>query len=200
MNFMKQTTLLFFVFLLSACSTTSNYSIPNVPRPAGNFTNVIDKWSRTEKVYSGVMTSFQVSATMHTTDVIEHHVYQEAVSTQRTTPQYQEMRSRALIDNQNQTQFMITFFTDKEADNDLDKKKTLWNLFLDVEGRRISPKQIKRVIENRAALKEKYPYLSHWGKQYLVSFPVKVEEVQTRKSTLTLAGPLGAVYLQFPNE
>ncbi|MBK9294618.1 MAG: hypothetical protein IPM57_09255 [Oligoflexia bacterium] len=199
--FMFKTTffLLSILSVLTGCATSSDYEIPNVARPAGSLRDAVDKWSQTEKVYAGVMTSFQVSATMLTTEVLEQHIYREAINARRSTAQYQEARSRALIETQNQTQFMVTLFTDKEADNDLDKGRTLWNVFLDINGKRISPKHTKRLHENKAVLKEKYPYLSSWGKHYLVSFPVRVEEVQMLKSTLTIAGPLGAVYLPFPN-
>ena len=89
-------------------------------------------------------------------------------------------------------------YTAQDENNDLEKSKSVWNIFLDVEGKRLTPKSVKRVSENKDKLKDRYSYLNPWSKIYLITFPVPAGELTSRTSTLTLAGISGAAILKFP--
>lgn len=197
---MKKIFLLAAALILSSCATIPEYGFQNSPLPQGTYTSALDKWTSEAKAYKGVISTFQVTATLNAPEVLEHQIYIAAVKSHRTQEQYQEAWNASKAESQKQTTFFVALYADKDDNNDLDQTKSLWNIFLDAGGKRISPKSIKRVYENRDALLERYPYLNPWSRPYLVTFPVRAEDlVNAAPVTLTLAGPVGAAYLKFPN-
>lgn len=196
--FMKRISLLITMFWLVGCATTSEYAMQGAPVPEGSYAGVLEKWTAEKKAYSGIVSTFQVIATLQTTDIIQHQVFIESSKTQRTTDQYLTARRKALEETANQTQMFIALYTEKDENNDIDLAKTKWNLFLDVNGRRISPSKVKKVYENRTALLDRYPYLNTWSKFYLLDFPIPQSQVTAQTVTFTMAGPLGSAQLKFP--
>lgn len=183
------------------CATTSGpYTYNDAPIPPDDYSQVVNKWSVEEKVYSGLSSSFQINATMHSMDLLYHQVFQDSISARNTREQYLASRSKVETEAQQQLSFFVALYTEKDENNDLDKSKTLWNIFLDVKGRRVTPKSIKRVFEKRAVLQNRYPFLTPWSRLYLVTFPVRVTDAMDQPVVLTMASPLGAAHLKFPKD
>ncbi len=186
------------ILLLTSCATTNSYEIEGVTAPEGNYNQVLDHWSSDAKVYSGVVSSFQVAATLLAPDVIHQQSYLEAKKIHRTAEQYTTADQAVMDETKNSTTFFVALYTDKDSNNDLDKQKSFWNVFLDVGGKRFTPKIVKRVFDNRIGLNDKYPYLNSWSRPYTIVFPLPLSQTLEQQVTLTVASPLGAAYLKFP--
>lgn len=189
------------VIFSTACATQMHHgelSFGDVPTPRESYSDVLDKWTASERAYNGITADFQVTATLVSTDVLEHHIFRSAEELHWTADQFKEARQKALYGAQSETTFFIALYTEKDENNDLDKTKSSWNVFLDVGGRRVSPKSIQRLHENTILLVDKYPYYTVWSRPYLVRFPIGTAEVMGSPAILTLAGPLGAAHLKFP--
>ncbi len=183
----------------AACTTPENrYVIGDATVPMGDYTDIIQKWTSEAKVYSGIVSTFQVSSTMLSSEILNHQVFRDARTAHLTKDQYLDLRKKADDDSKTETSFFVALYTDKTETNDLNKPKTSWNIFLDVNGKRVMPKSIKLVFDKRDALLNRYPYLTPWSKQYMVTFPVKLDDAMEKPVTLTLASTLGAAYLIFP--
>jgi hypothetical protein len=185
--------------ILSSCSTApSEHTFPGAPIPEGSYSDALERWTDSKKVYSGIIAAFEVTATLNSLPIIEHQVYLDSVKSRSTTQEYTDARKKALDEARSQTTFFVMLYTDKDENNDLDKLKNFWNIFLDVDGKRLMPKSVKKVYENKARLQDRYSYLNPWGKSYIVTFAVPAGEITTRTSTLTMASTLGAAILKFP--
>ncbi|MDZ4677987.1 MAG: hypothetical protein SGI74_10840 [Oligoflexia bacterium] len=191
-----------FVLALSmiGCSTTNHEETLNykgIERPPGKYTTVLDRWTTGEKSYASMSAAYQVTATLQAMEVVEHQVFQDAQQYQWSAEQLREARQKALYEAQNETTVFVSLYTDKDDTNVLDKKDSVWNIFLDVSGQRVMPKSIKRVYENKVALAAKYPYHNIWSKPYIIKFPIGTVAATSGAVGLTLAGPLGGSFLKF---
>jgi hypothetical protein len=165
--------------------------------PAQPYSVVLEEWTSSDRAYDGIVEIFQVTATLHSRDLVEGQTYQDAELFHWTPVQYKEERQKALAESQKETVVFISFYTEKDDQNNLDKKNSIWNIFLDNNGKRVLPSTIKRVYDVSAVLKARYPYHNNWFRPYLVKFPIATDVVTAGRTTLTIAGPVGRVHLPY---
>lgn len=197
---MRKITLASLVFLTS-CFTSrpeSGFVSPDYPPPKSSYTSVLNKWTDKDRAYTGMTAAFQIEATLMSQDLIEHQLYIDADQFHWTNEQFKEARQKALYDAQSEATVFISFYTEKDENNNLDKTNTDWNIFLDVGGKRVSPKSLKRLYTNRAVLLNKYPYHDAWSRAYEVKFVIPTLSATASEARLIVAGPIGASHLKFP--
>ena len=119
------------IIFLGACATTPNYDLPGVVVPQGEYSDVVEKWTDSKKVYSGIISTYQVTATLNSPEVMEYQLYLESQSAHRSIEQYNEARKAMVEDMSSQSTFFVMLYTAKDENNDLEKTKTSWNIFLD---------------------------------------------------------------------
>jgi len=195
-----------FLFLVVACfavacaTSAEKVEYQEAGAPTGSYSDVLEKWTSSEKEYRGASESFNVTSTILATDVVEQQVLMDAEQFHWTIAQYREARQKALYEAQSGTAVFVSFYTEKDESNDLDKSKTIWNIFMDSIGKRISPESIKKVYESKVVLSRKYPYHNVWNKAYLIKFPIATNIATGSDLKLTFAGPVGAATLKYPNQ
>jgi len=193
--------LVLLIFLEAGCASSPSKNDQNFgdnPIPSGEYQASFDKWTNSEKAYRGGAQALQVTATLQSRDVIEQHVFIDAKRYHWSSDQYREARQKELYKNESATSFFLVLYTEKDENNNIDKPDSVWNIFLDVAGKRIAPSSIKRIYENKTILFDKYPYINVWSKNYTVEFPIPTSETTSATAVLTVAGALGAVHLDFP--
>jgi hypothetical protein len=189
--------------LILACSTaptdpTGASPLEHQAQAApSDYKSVIERWTRHDQGYLDFAQSFQAAATLLSRAVTEKQVNLNAENLNWTPEQKQDARQRALYDLQGQTTFLLSLYTDKDEDNNLDKSNSIWNLILEVNGKRLYPQSIKRVYENRAVLLQKYPYINVWSRNYLVKFPINTDEATSSGAQFIVTGPIGKADLKF---
>ena len=185
-----------------ACSTAPTDPVGGTPLQSHakdaptDYRSTIETWTRKDQGYLDFAQSFQAAATLLSRAVTEQQVNLNAENLSWTPEQKQEARQKALYDLQGQTTFLLSLYTDKDEDNNLDKKDSIWNLILEVNGKRIYPESIKRVYENRAVLLQKYPHINVWSRNYIVKFPIPTDDA-SNGAKFTVTGPIGNAHLDF---
>ncbi len=183
-----------FLFLNMSCSTYPERPGMNLMSES-QINNIIKKYSAGDSVYSGLYNALEVHATIHNTHVLQALADQNARVYQLDSMAYQQEKDKQSIDAQLQTGFFVSFFTPERKHDDLAKFKTIWKIFLDVNGRRFEGKAVK-IKKQVADLQAFYPYHNRWSTAYKVTFPVPTREVENAKNQLTFTGPVGSLTLE----
>ena len=110
--------------------------------------------------------------------------------------EYKEEKTKAISRHTESTEFFISFFTPEKKHNDLSQNKTLWKIYLDVNGQRYEGKatKVKLLLSEIQSL---YPYHNRWSTPYLISFPVATALVENKTATLTITGAVSSPQLIF---
>jgi len=190
-------------FLISACATTHATDPTSLDRnsttseDAFDYKSIVSSWTRKEQSYDNFAASFQVTAVLLSKELVEAQVKLDAQRFSWSQNETQEAKQKALYDVQSQTTVLISLYTDKDEDNNLEKSKPSWNLYLDVNGRHLAPQSVTRIYENRVSLLQKYPSVNVWSRNYYAKFAIPTDEASSSGAIVTLAGPLGNAHLKF---
>jgi hypothetical protein len=190
------------LFQVMACTMGAHHGemeYPDYQAPQGDYDHILNHWTDKEKNYNAFSSTFQITATLVSTEIMEHQVYMMAQKSHWTSAQLTEEKQKQLSEAQNVTTCFFSFYTDRDENNNLDKKQTSWNIFLEAGGSRVSPSSIKRVTDGLDNVMQKYPYVTRWTKWYMVKFPISTSVAISGPLTLTVAGPAGDAHLHFPS-
>jgi hypothetical protein len=199
---------LLLIFVTMACSTvpsTDPASVdhngptngPGSYQESRDYKSILNSWTKKDQAYNNFSAAYQVTAVLLSREVVEAQVKLDAERFNWSQEEIEKARQKALDDLQTQTTFLLSLYTDKDEDNNLEKANPAWNLFLDVNGKHVPPQSVKRIYENRVSLLQKYPVINIWSRNYYVKFPVPSDDASTNNTLLTLAGPLGSAHLKF---
>ena len=100
-------------------------------------------------------------------------------------------------DNSSSTMIFLSFFTPNRDDDNLHKKKTVWNIYLETSSGRYEGKASTYNVSNTETM-VMYPYHTAWATSYKVKFPVAISSVENGTSKVIIAGPLGSKEVRFP--
>lgn len=186
------------IFLLSAFSCVTRLTTPaGVPEISVNeYENLIIKKSQKLELYEGLYNKLTVEATWLDSQTTEASLSHTARLSQWTEAKYKEEKTKAISRHTENTEFFISFYTPERKHNDLSQNKTLWKIFLDVNGQRYEGKatKIKLLLTEIQAL---YPYHNRWSVPYIISFPVATSLVENKRAVLTITGAIGSPQLTF---
>jgi hypothetical protein len=183
--------------ILAACATT--HPDPRLTLISeGQYRQIIESNMRNEKVYDGFMNVMDVSAVELNHTVLEAQADHNARIYQWDPTQYATEKQKSLASLPQQTDFFVSFFVPDRKHDDLHKPNTKWKIFLDINGKRIEPKEIKRVKALLVELQEMYPHHSRWHTPYKITFPIPASDIEKMGAKLTFTGPVGSLTLDFP--
>lgn len=197
---MKRILFSLFIFVLAACSTTPNTDILEGKKPSSSshdYESVLDSWTRKGEDYNNFEASFQVTAVLLSRELTEEQIKLDATRFNWSDEETQTARQKALDELQKETTFMVSLYTGRDEDNNLDKSNPAWNLYLNVHGKRTTPQLVKRVYENRVGFMQKYPGSNVWTRNYYVKFPVPSDDASAGGAELAISGPLGNAHLKY---
>ncbi len=163
--------LLVFLLLSLAMAGCSKKTVrPEEPRP--EYSKVLDKETRSAKIYSGLDAMLFMTATYKTMEFREAYVdlYVKGYEVDQT---YREaLLERARDDNDKYNEIFFTAYTPESKWNDFDRRDSVWRLYLeDNEGNRLIPVSVTRVDAADPLVKRFFPYFDPWSSGYLVRFP-----------------------------
>jgi hypothetical protein len=203
---MKVRCLLIASLFMTGCSTSSTspdkieaastVAAETVGSPS-DYVSTVARWTQFEQGYDKFAQSFKVAGTVLSRELVDAQVRLDGENFNWSADQKEQNRQKALYDLQTQTTVLVSLYTAKDEDNNLDKSNSVWNLFLDVNGKRLVPQSVKRIFENRASLLQKYPHLEIWNKNYYVKFAVPTDDATSSHAAFTIAGPLGSAHMKF---
>jgi hypothetical protein len=188
-------------FFISLSTLVSCASQPRMS-PNSNLISESDYYERIEKAtrkqehYDGLMNLLTYSATMLSNDVAQAQIDHQARLYQYDEAAYQNEKSKSLTDRAKQTDFFLSFFVPEKRYDDLAKKSTKWKIFLDVAGKRYEAK-VSKMKNQLAELTQYYPNHTRWSTAYKLTFPISTSITEAGSPKLTITGPLTSSSVQF---
>lgn len=163
-----------------------------------NYEAVLERWTKSDRKYSGLENKFELTATLLSVDIIEAQYSKDASQYKWAGEDARKKHDAAFKDSTNSSRVFLSFFTPVEENSRLDKADSVWHIFLIVDGKQYDARMIKRIFGNMADLKQKYPYHNPWSKAFDLTFPVSTDIVSRASSVkLVMSGPVGHSELIF---
>lgn len=186
------------VFLVSASACVTRLTTPaGVPEiSVSEYEALIIKKSNKIELYEGLYNKLTIEATWLDSQTTEASLSHSARLSQWPEAKYKEEKTKAISRHAENTEFFVSFYTPERKHNDLSQNKTLWKIFLDVNGQRYEGKatKVKLLLTEIQAL---YAYHNRWSVPYVVSFPVATSLVENKRAVLTFTGAIASPQLIF---
>jgi hypothetical protein len=190
------TGLTFLALLFSGCATT--YVNPNLKlTDEKDYHEALEHFTVRKKVYDALYQTLEFAATFLNSSVMKLQIDQNARIYQWNLDQYSAEKSKVDSNLSKHTEIFLSFYTPERKNDDLNKTKTKWKVFLDANGRRYDGK-IERIKAEYAEIISLYPHHNRWSTPYRVTFPVPTSAIENGLSKLTLTGPVGSASIEFP--
>lgn len=188
-------------FLLVRCAHTAVDSAPLAngitPLPEQEYAEVIQKNTVKTNQYAGLYQTFQADMTIENSEVQTAALRQRGYFLQWDQKQFQTEREKGMQENSAYAKFFLRFYSPVHDYDDLHKGKTIWRVFLEINGQRLEGK-VKKLSEKFVELQTTYPHLDHFSTPYEVTFSVPMTTVETTPCKVTLTSSLGTAGFAFP--
>lgn len=183
--------------MLMACASQEVSPTGLTLMSEGVYHSTVERFTDSTEKYSGLYNTIMVKGTLLNSKVAQAQLDQSARLYQWDQARYTEEANKGAATRQKETQVFISFYTPDRKHDDLHKNKTLWRIFLDIDGKRVEGKasKIKLVLSEIQSL---YEYHTRFGTPYLVTFNVPTSLVEKAKSKMTVTGSVGSASLEFP--
>lgn len=154
--------------------------------------------SKTQKVevYDGLYNQLTVSATRLDGDMTENSLAYSAKLMQWPLNKYNDEKSKAISKGTQSSDFFVSFYTPERRHNDLASSKSIWKIFMDVNGQRYEGKATK-IKSQFSEIQAMYPEHNRWSVGYLVEFPIAAALTDRKPAVLTFTGPVTSTQLHF---
>lgn len=180
------------VILLTGCSGVKTAPVPD-------YSEVLAEWTRSTKVFDGLDARIYMNATYRDPSFISAYVRRYSLAYKLDADYTSALLERETAEAERFNEFFITVYTPDEAWNDLQRKDSIWALYLeDGSGARLKPVSITRVDKSDPLLREFFPYFDMWSFGYRVKFPKytdvgqePIPNASTGYFSLTVTGILG---------
>lgn len=196
MNKMRSLVFVCTALLSASCATiTTNDKGVHVLTEDG-YGAVIDKWSDRIESYSGLNNTITVMATVLNSEVMTAQLEHNARLFQ--WDQNKMNQERLLVEQKaaKQAEVFVSFYSPERKWDDLSKSKTLWKVFLDVNGQRHEGQATKIKLLTRE-IQSLYPYHTLHGTPYSIVFPLDSKSLDGKTVRLIFTGSIGSVTLTF---
>lgn len=178
---------------LTACSSHQKNPPPAEPTA---YLDIVEKYSDKIRKYSGFYNTVDIEAT-----VLNSKMALAQLQRQKELSQWDDVRLKeetGKFDERlnKEAEFFLSFFTPEKKNDDLSKPKSMWKIFLDVDGKRYEGKATKIKLQ-LAEIEVLYPYHNRFYTPYSIIFPVPMKSIDGKPMQLTLTGPVDSVTLNF---
>lgn len=182
------------MFTVGCGSTYSRTDLPLIPEK--EYFQNLEKHTQRRQVYEGFNAVLDVSASLLTPTVSRGQLDHRARMYQWTEDQYTKELETLSKNQSTQTEVFLSFYTPERKHDDLHRPKTLWKIFLDVNGRRYEGK-VEKMKSVLADVRSVYPHHNRWSSAYQARFNIPTQESSSAVATLTLTGPVGSTQIEF---
>lgn len=189
-------TLILVSFLFLGCASTSTNSNGVQVVSQSEYEKRIDPHSKSIETYRGLLNTLHMNAVLLNSQVIDSQVLQKARLYQWNAEQLQTERNLLMQDAAKQTSVFVSLYTPDRKHDDLHKNKTLWKIFLDVQGKRFEGRAEKlKLLPNE--IQALYPDHTRFATPYMVRFPVSANEIEGQPVKFTVTGTVSSATLEW---
>lgn len=182
---------------LTACANNPVNPSPVEPLPTAEYTALMEAHSKRSNQYSGLYQTFQIDATLLTTEVLTAQLRQRAHFLMWEQRQFQQEREKALQEASAYSKVFLRFFTPDRDYDDLNKPKTIWRFYLDFNGNRFEGKA-KKVTDKYVEIQTLYPHFDRFSTPYEISFNVPMTTIEKGDAKVVVTSSLGTAEFSFP--
>lgn len=143
------------------------------PPPASQeaWTKVVKQWTRSNRIYDRFKTELMAWATYRSEKFRRGYVVRYAAAYGLTPAEQAKMLADQLAAHRRDIVFLFAAFTPDRVNNDFNRKKSMWRLWLEDEfGRRLEPYEVRRIRKVSDKLYRFYPHLTPYMNVYVVRF------------------------------
>ncbi|MCB0384422.1 MAG: hypothetical protein KDD43_03445 [Bdellovibrionales bacterium] len=193
------TVLVLTVFLMWGCSTSQVYNSGAVqPVDEDEYEDVLEKFTRHDRQYSGFYQTYEVKGTLLNSEVNRIVLQNKGFYHQWDAEKARKEREKTIQAMSSETAAFFSFFTPEREHNDLHKGTSIWKVYLEVNGVRYDGRVVKR-NDKLADLKTLYPYHNRWSTPYKVYFKIPMSAVEQAESKIVFTSSLGTTTFEFPS-
>lgn len=183
--------------LVTGCSSTPTNNAPPVTNfSEDTFEEQLDLHTVHDQQYSGLINTVDIYITFLGPKMSESILEKNAIVFQWDAEKFSTEKSILEKEMQKETQFFVSFYTPEKKQDDLLKSKTLWKLFMDVDGKRYEGK-VSKVRLLTSEIQGTYPHHTRFASPYTLSFPIAANTLRDKKVKLTLTGTVGTIKAEF---
>ena len=198
--------LLFVLFLPCACTHVTDYV--SIARQKGGLSEAyliaLEGWTRSQTVYSEFETKVKIAATWKSA-AFNGAYLEEYARIYNLRQEERKVRENVQADLAGDfTEFFFYAYTPEKSENDFDKQRSIWTVFLkDGKGNRIDPVEIRRIEKVTPLIEVFYPYVhQYYGNCYSLKFQGlrgvgNGDEKGLLPVTLVFTGVVGRVELKW---
>ncbi|TAN63829.1 hypothetical protein EPN18_01295 [bacterium] len=144
---------------------------PQKPSKA-EYLDMLNKWTKSVKVYDGFDTRLYASATYKERSLREAYIRYYSASYQMDDAYRKSLLDREVNEADRYNEFFFAAYTPEDRWNDFEQRDSLWKLFLeDSAGGRVVPVSVKKLDRSDPLLREMFPYFDLWSSAYIIKFP-----------------------------
>lgn len=193
---LKSTLLLVATLIISACATTEKLSSGIEVITQSEYENIIAKNTEKAQVYESLYNVLDVSGTIMNSQMTAAQLSQSARLYLWDKTKLDSETAAKKIKTEKELEIFISFYTPDRKNDDLAKNKTLWKIFLDLDGKRYEGKatKVKLLLSEIQGL---YPYHTKFATPYSIVFPISASLADGKSAKLILTGAVGSASLNF---
>lgn len=191
------------LFLIILTSLFLNSCVTQLPVADGikeisvsDYKNLVDKKTQKTEVYSGLYNQLTVSATRMDGEMTDAYLSHSARFLQWSAAQHQTEKAKAIAQGTEKTEFFLSFYTPERKHNDLSSSKSIWKIYLDINGQRYEG-TAKKIKSQQIEVETMYPNHNRWSNPYSVTFPIAAAIADGKPAVMTITGTLAATQLKF---
>lgn len=184
------------VFCITGCVTTlkTQPGIPDIS--SSDYESLLEKKTKKLEVYDGLYNKLTVQATWIDSEFSLANLSQSARISQWDETKYKEEKANVISRHASTTEFFLSFYTPERKNDNLSSSKSMWKIFLEIDGKRFEGKATKIKLE-LPQIQALYPYHNRWSTPYMLNFPISTGLSENKKVTLTITGPVGVAQLEY---
>ena len=162
------------LLLISACQEVRKYAeIPLEQGLSKQYLSELDKWTKTDTIYSGFETTATIYATYKSGDFVAAYAKEFVRAYEISSEEAKRRKASLQFIGSSNTEFFFFAGMPNSENNNFEKAKSSWNIYLLVDNKRVEPSEI-RIIEPVTIQQETFfPYIKKgYGNCYSLSFPL----------------------------
>jgi len=180
----------------SACATRLPVAegIKNVS--GSEYEDIVRSKTQKVEVYDGLYNQLTVAATRLDGEMTEYSLAYSAKIMQWPLTKYTDEKNKAISKGTQSSDFFVSFYTPERKHNDLASSKSIWKIYMDIDGQRYEGKATK-IKGQYSEVQAMYPEHSRWAVGYIVEFPIAAALSDKKPLVLTFTGPVTTTQLRF---
>jgi hypothetical protein len=189
------------LFGLAGCGHLEAYlDITREKGMSAEYLTVLNRWTRSQTVYSQFETRAHISATYRSPEFKEAYLREYASLYQLDEAEKKARREIQESLKSDFEEFIFYAYIPEKASNDFDRQGSIWSIFLiGAKGERIDPVEVRRIDPMTPIITEFYPYANpYYGICYQLRFPPLTKiGFAAGPLRLVFASVIGKVELEF---